>query len=87
VPTSRLEAFSDGVFAIAATLLILNVSVAGGPLGPRLIEIWPSYVAYAVSRRCHRRRVRQSIRKRDALRGHRGFLRRRKLDLRGPHLR
>ncbi len=49
MPTSRLEAFSDGVFAIAATLLILNVSVAGGPLGPRLIEIWPSYVAYAVS--------------------------------------
>jgi len=49
VPTSRLEAFSDGVFAIAATLLILNVSVAGGPLSPRLIEIWPSYVAYAVS--------------------------------------
>ena len=62
MPTSRLEAFSDGVFAIAATLLILNVSVAGGPLGPRLIEIWPSYVAYAVSRRRHRRRVRQSIR-------------------------
>lgn len=49
MPTSRLEAFADGVFAIAATLLILNVSVAGSPLGPELLKIWPSYVAYAVS--------------------------------------
>jgi uncharacterized membrane protein len=47
--TSRLEAFSDGVFAIAATLLILNVVVSEGPLGDQLLRIWPSYVAYAVS--------------------------------------
>ena len=47
--TSRLEAFSDGVFAIAATLLILNVVEPGGPLGQALLRIWPSYVAYAVS--------------------------------------
>jgi uncharacterized membrane protein len=47
--TSRLEAFSDGVFAIAATLLILNVVVSEGPLGDQLVKIWPSYVAYAVS--------------------------------------
>ena len=46
---NRLEAFSDGVFAIAATLLILNVVEPGGPLGPGLLHIWPSYVAYAVS--------------------------------------
>ncbi|MGH9016787.1 MAG: TMEM175 family protein, partial [Acidimicrobiales bacterium] len=31
--TSRLETFSDGVFAIAATLLILNVRVDGSRLG------------------------------------------------------
>jgi uncharacterized membrane protein len=49
MPTSRLEAFSDGVFAIACTLLILNVTVAGPPLGHELFRIWPSYVAYAVS--------------------------------------
>ena len=47
--TNRLEAFSDGVFAIAATLLILNVVEPAGPLGQGLLHIWPSYVAYAVS--------------------------------------
>ncbi len=50
---SRLEAFADGVFAIAATLLILNVDSQVGTephgLGGRLLHIWPSYVAYAVS--------------------------------------
>lgn len=49
MPTSRLEAFSDGVFAIAATLLILNVQAGGSPLARELGRIWPSYVAYAVS--------------------------------------
>jgi uncharacterized membrane protein len=46
---SRLEAFADGVFAIAATLLILNVTVSGAPLAQELVRIWPSYAAYAVS--------------------------------------
>ena len=48
---ARLEAFADGVFAIAATLLILNVDaqVTDGNLGDNLLHIWPSYLAYAVS--------------------------------------
>jgi uncharacterized membrane protein len=50
---SRLEAFADGVFAIAATLLILTVDGAVGgegvDLGADLRHAWPSYVAYAVS--------------------------------------
>src|SRR5580704_4826144 len=46
---SRLETFSDGVFAIAATLLILDVRVGAGDLDSHLVHIWPSYAAYAVS--------------------------------------
>jgi uncharacterized membrane protein len=48
---NRLEAFADGVFAIAATLLILSVDnrIGGGALGGQLTHAWPSYVAYAVS--------------------------------------
>jgi uncharacterized membrane protein len=53
VSPSRLETFADGVFAIAATLLILNVDAqvgeGSGAIGHRLLEIWPSYIAYAVS--------------------------------------
>jgi uncharacterized membrane protein len=47
--TGRLEAFSDGVFAIAATLLILSVHATGSPLGSSLLRAWPSYAGYAVS--------------------------------------
>jgi uncharacterized membrane protein len=52
VPKNRLEAFADGIFAIAATLLILNVTVTAAnakSLGPELLNIWPSYVAYAIT--------------------------------------
>ena len=49
VSVRRLEAFSDGVFAIAATLLILDVSANGSPLSAELLRIWPSYAAYAVT--------------------------------------
>jgi uncharacterized membrane protein len=53
VRPGRLEAFADGVFAIAATLLILNVDaqIPGdvGDLGASVLHIWPSYLAYAVS--------------------------------------
>jgi uncharacterized membrane protein len=48
--TGRLEAFSDGVFAIAATLLVLEFSVSqGGDLGHQLVHLWPAYLAYATS--------------------------------------
>ena len=48
----RLEAFSDGVIAIAITLLVLDIKVpeaGGGPLGHALADQWPSYAAYVVS--------------------------------------
>jgi len=50
--TARLETFSDGVFAIAATLLVLefSVSATSGPrLGHALLHLWPSYLAYVTS--------------------------------------
>jgi uncharacterized membrane protein len=49
VPTNRLEAFADGVFAIAATLLIIEVQLPGENVGQGLRDIWPSYFAYALS--------------------------------------
>ncbi len=50
MPKNRLEAFSDGIFAFAATLLILNLVVdQKQPLGPQLLELWTSYAAYAIS--------------------------------------
>lgn len=54
--TVRIEAFSDGVFAIAITLLVLGIKVpkahepgAGGSLGPALLELWPHYLAFVTS--------------------------------------
>jgi uncharacterized membrane protein len=50
--SARVEAFSDGVFAIAITLLILEIKVphpTDGPLGPQLAQQWPSYAAYLTS--------------------------------------
>lgn len=56
--TERLEAFSDGVFAFAITLLVLNITVPLLPahnalsaawLWSALGSHWPDYVSYATS--------------------------------------
>ncbi|MHB8488681.1 MAG: TMEM175 family protein [Candidatus Dormibacteria bacterium] len=50
--TGRTEAFSDGVLAIALTLLVLNLSVPAsqsGDLAYAVLRLWPSYVSFLAS--------------------------------------
>lgn len=52
--TSRIEAFSDGVFAIAITLLVLDLKVPRGlengpSLANALVAQWPAYLAFVTS--------------------------------------
>jgi uncharacterized membrane protein len=50
--TTRVEAFSDGVFAIAITLLVLDIGLsadAGDDLLQALLDEWPAYLSYLTS--------------------------------------
>jgi uncharacterized membrane protein len=53
--TGRLESFSDGVFAVAITLLVLNLVVpelrapTAAALARALAKEWPSYLAFVTS--------------------------------------
>lgn len=50
--TGRVEAFSDGVFAVVVTLLVFNLKVPPydqGRLLDGLARLWPAYVGYLAS--------------------------------------
>lgn len=54
--TARVEAFSDGIFAIAITLLVLEIRVPapditsqGSNLFHALLQLWPSYLGFIIS--------------------------------------
>jgi uncharacterized membrane protein len=52
VDRGRLESFSDGVFAVAITLLALDLTIEGPGHGTLLRQLghhWPSFVAYVIS--------------------------------------
>ncbi|HLK27230.1 MAG TPA: TMEM175 family protein [Puia sp.] len=53
--TSRIEAFSDGIFCVAITLLAIEIGVeakadeTNNGLAQSLIHLWPKYIAYIIS--------------------------------------
>jgi len=51
LPLDRFNAFSDGVFAIAITILVLELAVPSlsEPLLQAIMELWPDFLGYFIS--------------------------------------
>jgi uncharacterized membrane protein len=48
-PPDRLSAFSDGVFAVLITVLVLELRPPEAPTLRALLSLWPTWLSYAVS--------------------------------------
>jgi uncharacterized membrane protein len=46
---NRIEAFTDGVYAIIITIMVLELKVPHNPTVGSYVEMWPVFVSYAVS--------------------------------------
>jgi uncharacterized membrane protein len=46
---NRLEAISDGIFAVALTVLVLEIRIPQGLEWRSLNEVWPDFFAYVIS--------------------------------------
>ena len=51
LPVTRIETLTDGVFAIAMTVIVLGLELPRGPgsLGSRLWVLWPKLASYVLS--------------------------------------
>ena len=49
MPTSRMEAFSDGVIAVIITIMVLELKALDRPTLAAILPLWPKAVNYAVS--------------------------------------
>src|SRR5436190_1580561 len=50
ISSARMDAFSDGVFSIAATLLVLEIALQPGDTAlERVLHTWPAYLGYLIS--------------------------------------
>ena len=48
----RLSAFSDGVFAVLITVLVLELRPTERPTFEALMALWPTWLSYATSEWC-----------------------------------
>lgn len=46
---NRIEAFTDGVYAIIITIMVLELKVPHNPTLDSFVEMWPVFISYAVS--------------------------------------
>ena len=49
ITADRLAAYSDAVFAVIVTIMVLELKAPGQPGFPALLPLWPTAISYAVS--------------------------------------